>query len=134
MTPVSGDSRRVILVVDDAEGCVATLDLVLQTMPGVEVQSTPSAEAALARLEHLEHATVSAVITDVHLPDMTGLELVSRIRENPRFRRLPILVVSADPDPLTPGRALTLGANAYFAKPFSPSAMRKKLEELIHAS
>ena len=131
MKPVSVDSRQVILVVDDAEGCVATLDLVLQTMPGVEVQSTPSAEAAL---ERLEHATVSAVITDVHLPNMTGLELVSRIRENPRFRRLPILVVSADPDPLTPGRALTLGANAYFAKPFSPSAMRKKLEELIHAS
>jgi CheY-like chemotaxis protein len=65
---------------------------------------------------------------------MTGLELVARIRENPRFRTLPILVVSADPDPATPARALSLGANAYFAKPYSPSAMRKKLEELIHAA
>ena len=64
---------------------------------------------------------------------MTGLELVARIREDPRFRSLPILVVSADTDPSTPARALGLGANAYFAKPFSPSAMRKKLEELIHA-
>ena len=131
---VSVNLRRIILVVDDAEGCVATLDLVLQTLPGVEVQSAPSAEAALARLEYLEHDTVSAVITDVHLPDMTGLELISRIREDPRFHLLPILVVSADADPLTPGRALGLGANAYFAKPFSPSAMRKKLEELMHAS
>jgi CheY-like chemotaxis protein len=58
---------------------------------------------------------------------------VTRIRQNPRFRSLPILVVSADADPSTPGRALGLGANAYFAKPFSPSAIRKKLEELIHA-
>jgi CheY-like chemotaxis protein len=128
--PVSPVSK-IILVVDDAEGCVATLDLVLQTMPGVEVRSEPSAEAAL---RFLKHDTVSAVITDVHLPEMTGLELISCIREDPRFRRLPILVVSADADPLTPGRALGLGANAYFAKPFSPSAMRRKLEELIYAS
>ncbi|HEY2842342.1 MAG TPA: response regulator [Bryobacteraceae bacterium] len=120
-----------ILVVDDAEDCIATMDLALQALPGVVVQPAASAEAALAQLER---GRVSAVITDIHLPAMSGLELVARIREDPRFRLLPILVVSADTDPATPARALGLGANAYFAKPFSPSAMRKKLEELIHAS
>jgi CheY-like chemotaxis protein len=122
-----------ILVVDDSEDCLATMDLALQTLPGVVIRPTLSAEAALLALEDREHDTVSAVITDIHLPEMTGLELVTRIRQNPRFRSLPILVVSADADPSTPGRALGLGANAYFAKPFSPSAMRKKLEELIYA-
>ena len=119
-----------ILVVDDAEDCIATLHLALETLPGVVIRPALSAEAALA---DLESATFAAVITDIHLPEMTGLELVARIRENPRFRSLPILVVSADADPSTPGRALGLGANAYFAKPFSPGAMRKKLEELIYA-
>ena len=118
-----------ILVVDDAEDCIATLDLALQSLPGVEIQPALSAEAAL---DLLESGTVSAVITDVHLPEMTGLELVARIRQDARFRRLPILVVSADTDPSTPARALDLGANAFFAKPYSPSVMRKKLEELIH--
>ena len=120
-----------ILVVDDAEDCIATLDLALQAVPGIVIRAQKSAEAALA---FLERDTVSAVITDIHLPEMTGLELVTRIRKDPRFRTLPILVVSADTDPETPARALDLGANAYFAKPYSPSAMRKKLEELIHAS
>jgi CheY-like chemotaxis protein len=120
-----------ILVVDDAEDCIATLDMALQTIPGVAIRPAASAEAAL---EQLESGTVAAVITDVQLPEMTGLELVARIRDDPRFRSLPILVVSADADPSTPGRALGLGADAYFAKPFSPSAVRKKLEELIHAS
>ena len=120
-----------ILVVDDEEDCIATLDLALEGLPGVAIWPALSAEAALA---DLESGTFSAVITDIHLPEMTGLELVARIRENPRFRSLPILVVSADADPSTPARALGLGANAYFTKPFSPSAMRKKLEELIHAS
>ena len=119
-----------ILLVDDSEDCIATLDFALQTLPGIVIRKSLSAEGALAALES---DTVSAVITDIHLPEMTGLELVARIREDPRFRSLPILVVSADADPSTPARALGLGANAYFAKPFSPSAMRKKLEELINA-
>jgi CheY-like chemotaxis protein len=123
-----------VLVVDDAEDCIVTMDLALQALPDVVVRPARSAEAALAELADAKSDTVSAVITDVHLPEMTGLELVARIRKDPRFRSLPILVVSADADPSTPGRALGLGANAYFAKPFSPSAIRKKLEELIHAS
>jgi CheY-like chemotaxis protein len=119
-----------ILVVDDSEDCIATLDLALQTLPGVVLRPSLSAEAALIALDS---DTVSAVITDIHLPEMSGLELVTRIRQDPRFHSLPVVVLSADTDPSTPARALALGANAYFAKPFSPSAMRKKLEELIHA-
>ena len=120
---------KTILVVDDEEDCIATLQLALETLADVVIRPALSAEAALRALES---GTFSAVITDIHLPEMTGLELVERIRKIPRFRSLPVLVLSADPDPSTPARALGLGANAYFAKPFSPSAMRKKLEELIH--
>ena len=119
-----------ILVVDDSEDCIATLDLALQTLPDVVLRPSLSAEAALIALDS---DTVSAVITDIHLPEMSGLELVTRIRQDPRFHSLPLVVLSADADPSTPARALALGANAFFAKPFSPSAMRKKLEELIHA-
>jgi CheY-like chemotaxis protein len=119
-----------ILVVDDSEDCIATLDLALQALPGAVLRPSLSAEAALIALDS---DTVSAVITDIHLPEMSGLELVTRIRQDPRFHSLPVVVLSADADPSTPARALALGANAYFAKPFSPSAMRKKLEELIHA-
>ncbi len=120
-----------ILVVDDAVDSIATLNLALEPLSGIVIRTALSAEAALAELES---GTFAAVITDIHLPEMNGLELVARIRGNPRFRSIPVLVVSADADPSTPARALSLGANAYFAKPFSPSAMRKKLEELIHAS
>ena len=120
-----------VLVVDDAIDSIATLKLALESLADLEIRTALSAEAALSELES---GTFAAVITDIHLPEMSGLDLVTRIRENPRFRTIPILVVSADADPRTPALALSLGAHAYFAKPFSPSAMRKKLEELIHAS
>lgn len=122
---------RTILLVDDAEDCVATLDLALQAVPGVTVISAPSAEHALPLLDS-DH--VAALVTDLHLPSMTGMELIAYVREQPRHRSLPIIVVSATPDPSASAQAFAAGANAFFAKPFSPGALRKKLEELIHAS
>lgn len=119
-----------VLLVDDAEDCLFTLDVALQGMPGVVIRSARSAEDALAVLAR---EPVSAIITDVHLPAMTGLELIARIRREPEFRALPIVVVSADADPAAPQAALESGANAYFTKPFSPGAVRKKLEDLIYA-
>jgi CheY-like chemotaxis protein len=123
-------ARRTILVVDDAEDCLTTLDLVLETLPGVVVQAAPSAESALVVLETVD---VCAVVTDVHLPRMSGLELTAHIRAQPRWKGLPVVVLSADPNPDTPQNALRVGADAYFSKPFSPGAVRKRLEELIHA-
>jgi two-component system chemotaxis response regulator CheY len=122
-------NSRTILVVDDAEDCAATLDLALQMLPGVVVLTAASAEAALVLLER---DGLAAMITDIHLPKMSGLELISHLRAQPRWRALPILVVSADTDPGTPAHAIGLGANAYFAKPFSPGAVRRKLEELMN--
>jgi len=90
-----------------------------------------TAEEALLILDSTE---IAAVITDIHLPSMDGFELVSRLRNQPRFANLPILVTSGDPDPDSPKRALSLGANAYFPKPYSPSAIRRKVKELIHAT
>src|SRR5262249_5883463 len=68
------------------------------------------------------------------LPAMSGLELIARIRENPGYARLPVVAISAVADPEAPQRAFRLGADAFFPKPFSPSAVRRKVEELIHAT
>jgi two-component system chemotaxis response regulator CheY len=123
------DAPLTVLLIDDREDCLTTLDLALQQVNGVVLRSARTAEEAW---DVLRRFPIAAVITDIQLPNMTGLELISRIRREADFKRLPIMVVSADPDPATPGHALRLGANAYFAKPFSPGAIRKKLEELIY--
>jgi CheY-like chemotaxis protein len=50
----------------------------------------------------------------------------------PGLQAIPILVVSAAADPAAPRDALASGANAFFPKPFSPAAVRRKLEELMY--
>jgi CheY-like chemotaxis protein len=118
-----------VLVVDDAEDCLATLALALEATPGFAIRFARTAEAGLAVLRE---EAVSAVITDLQLPVMTGLELIALIRGQERFSALPILAISAATDPHAPQAALDSGANAFFGKPFSPGAVRRKLEELIY--
>lgn len=119
----------VVLIVDDAGACRATLEIALQALTA-EVRSTASAEEALTIINRCE---ISAVITDLHLPAMDGFELIQRIRALPRWSRLPILVTSGDSDPRTPARVMGAGANAFFPKPYSPAAVRQKLEQLMDA-
>jgi DNA-binding NarL/FixJ family response regulator len=122
---------RHVLIVDDAADCLSTLEVAMGSLSDTTVIGAGSAEEAM---DILNSRTVSGVITDLELPEMSGLDLIAHIRGAAKTARLPIVVVSADTDPATPEAALRLGANAFFSKPFSPSAVRKKLEELIHGS
>ncbi len=120
-------------MVDDAETCAATLELAFAEIPEVDVSLAATATDAL-RILSGEQAPICAVVTDLNLPSMDGFELIRLIRADPRHARVPIIVTSADPDPRTPGRTYALGADAYFAKPYSPALVRKKLEQLLNAN
>lgn len=120
---------RKILIVEDVDICAATLEIALLINPDLIVESATTAEEALQRMLADD---ISALITDIHLPKMDGFELIQTIRSQPRFKSLPILVISGDSDPATPGRLRTLGADAYFSKPYSPAEVRQKLEQLMY--
>jgi CheY-like chemotaxis protein len=123
-------SAVTILVVEDSPDCSTTLEIALGSLNGVEIALAGSAEEALRAIER---GGISAVVTDLHLPSMDGLELLARLRADARHSHLPIVIISGDADPRTPERAMGSGATAYFAKPYSPGAVRRTLEELIHA-
>lgn len=121
-----------VLIVDDTETSATALELACAAIPGVETSFVPSAVDAIRMLESLD--TICAVVTDVRMPAVDGFELIRFIRTYSRCRRMPVIVVSGDTDPETPERILKLGADAYFPKPFSPAAIRQKLEQLLHVN
>jgi DNA-binding NtrC family response regulator len=122
---------RIVLIVEDTELCRDTLEVALMKLPNLSVQSVTTAEEALQWLDANE---VCALVTDLHLPQMNGFELIEAVRRGPWHASLPILVISGDSDPRISTRVTKLGANAFFAKPFSPAAVRHTLERLIEAS
>jgi CheY-like chemotaxis protein len=117
-----------ILLVEDELAFGATLRVAFEAGGALSVEHTATAEQALAILRE---RPVSVLITDIDLPSMDGLELIQKVRAEPRFSALPIIVTSAAADPATRERALRLGAAAFFSKPYSLFAIRHKIEELI---
>src|SRR5579862_8771415 len=111
---------RTVLIVEDSDTSADTLEIALLSLPNVSIAHAPTGRKAW---QLLQRERVSAIITDLHMPHMDGFELIERV---------PIIVVSGDSDPATPDKVRRLGADAYFAKPYSPAAVREVLERLLH--
>jgi two-component system chemotaxis response regulator CheY len=122
---------RTVLIVEDTDLVREALEVALARVPNLEVRAVPTAEEAL---RHLSDTNICALVTDLHLPCMSGFDLIAAVRSRPGSPALPILVISGDTDPRTPSRLAGLGVSAYFPKPYSPAEVRSKLEQLINAS
>jgi CheY-like chemotaxis protein len=127
-----GVGSRSVLIVDDSESAMAALEVALLAIPGLAVLTATSGAEALRILNGSNQ--VAAVITDLNMPRMDGYELIRRLRSDERLSATPVVVISADTDPTTPGRVAQLGISAYFAKPFSPAEVRRKLEQILDAT
>lgn len=122
-----------ILIVDDSETCITNLEIAIGGMPGVRVALASSGAEAIRSLQR-EGESISAVVTDIRMPGLDGFALIRYIRSDRTHFSIPIIVVSGDTDPDTPARTSQLGANAFFAKPYSPLAVRRTLEMLLHGA
>lgn len=125
---------KTILIVEDSETCAETLQIALETMPGLNTMVLQSLAAALAALRNDEN-NIAALVTDLHMPRCAasegGFELIRQLRAEVRYASLPVLLISGDSDPQLPQRALAHGVDAFFSKPYSPAAVRRKLEQLL---
>ncbi|HYL34916.1 MAG TPA: response regulator [Bryobacteraceae bacterium] len=126
----TGGATKTILIVEDVETCAAALEIAFSSAAGLKTLTAKTAEEALQLLDQ-DREAFSALITDFELPEMDGLELIERIRARARFSRLPIIVVTGSTDPDVAGRLRSCGADAVFAKPYSPTLVREKLEQLL---
>ena len=71
------------------------------------------------------------MITDINMPMMDGLKLISVIRGNARTKTLPIIIVTTEGAEEDRKRGLALGADAYIPKPIQPSELLKTVAALL---
>lgn len=72
-----------------------------------------------------------AVILDVMLPRLSGIEMCRKLRDDPRTSRLPVVMLSARTEPEDKRRGIESGASSYLTKPCSPSEVVKIVKSLI---
>ena len=121
-------TKRQVLVVDDDEQLCALVRATLE-LEGIEVQDAGHViEAEKMILERVP----DAVVLDVGLPGIDGLFYTQRLRESPRTRHLPIVVISGSAQ--TEQLAEDSGATAYLRKPFDPLELLSLLQGLMGAT
>ena len=118
-----------VLIVDDSSSMRAVVKKTLAAA-GYAVQTCLEAPDGAQALEILRQQEVDVVLSDLHMPNMDGIELLRRLHKEGRVPACFILVT-------TEGRkdrlkeALGLGARGYVSKPFHPEGLRKILTLLV---
>jgi two-component system response regulator len=107
-----------ILHVEDNPDDVMLVGLAF-TKAGVSanLEVATDGEKAIAALENKAEALPSCVLLDIKLPSISGFEVLSWIRGQPRFKRLPVIMLTSSMLPHDINRAYDLGANSYLVKP-----------------
>lgn len=116
-----------VLIADDEPNIVISLEF-LMDQSGYEVAVAGNGEEALAQLAAFRP---DLVLLDVMLPVISGFEVCQRIRENPEWNRVRILMLSAKGRELDISKGMALGADAYITKPFSTKELVERVRSLL---
>ena len=121
-----------LVVIDDDEEVSKMIVHHFERRLGHEVQTFGQAEPALQHLVKNPGST-DLVLVDLGLPDISGFEFISKVRDSEGGRDVPIVVVSARTGLQERARALDVGADAFIEKPFSLKLVEKKVQALLRA-
>jgi two-component system, chemotaxis family, chemotaxis protein CheY len=84
-------------------------------------------------LKKLSGESIDLILTDINMPVMDGLKLVSLVRQNAQTKSIPIIIITTEGAEEDRERGLALGANACISKPIQSSHLIKTISELLTA-
>jgi len=119
-----------VLIVDDSPVMRSFIRRVM-SLSGFEVGECWEAANGEEALEELKRHSVDVILTDINMPKMNGEEFLQRLEQEGTLRSVPALVISTDATKNRILRMLSLGAEGYMTKPFSPESLREELERIL---
>ena len=121
-----GETIATALVVDDSRAIRTILSKTLREL-GFEVREAANGKEALELIQ-AEKSAVTLILLDWNMPEMNGLDLLKRLRENPKLSSLVVVMVTAETEVDRIAEALEAGANEYVMKPFTKDIIVGKLQ------
>lgn len=117
-----------LLLVDDEPGVRVSVKEYLQEVGGFEVQVASNADEAW---QMMQQKTPDLVISDVMMPQVDGYQFLKRLREDPRFKSLPVVFLTARGMTSDRIQGYQAGVDAYLPKPFDPDELVAIVENLL---
>jgi two-component system chemotaxis response regulator CheY len=121
-------SHLFALIVDDSPAMRRQLATALQRVPGLRaVEAGDGADA----WRKLASGTFDILLTDVNMPTLDGLKLISLVRAGGAHQRVPIVVITTEGAEADRRRALSLGADGYLVKPVQANQVVEQVKLLL---
>lgn len=105
-------------------------DFVVSALESAGRYEVRAVESGIAALQEVARNPWSAVITDINMPDISGIELIRLVRGQKAHDRVIILAISTDGAATDIERAMSAGADSYLVKPFAAEDLVRSLEEI----
>ncbi len=119
-----------ILIVDDEPSIIVPVQFLME-QNGYYVMVAFSGEEAM---EIIAEKKVDLILLDIMLPVIDGFEVCQRVRENPQWNKIKIILLTALGSDANVEKGLALGADAYITKPLSNVDIVEKVKELLENS
>jgi DNA-binding response OmpR family regulator len=116
-----------VLIADDEPNIVVSLEFLMK-QKGYAVRVAATGEDALNAIGDFGP---DLILLDVMMPRMSGYDLCQRVRENPHWRDIKIIMLSAKGRDVEVTKGMAVGADAYVTKPFSTKDLIAKVHELL---
>lgn len=117
------------LVVEDSPTMRQLISFALKRVRGAKIVE---ASDGIDALKKLSAGRFDLVLTDINMPIMDGLKLVSLIRSDDNHKSMPIIIITTEGADEDRKKGLALGANAYLPKPIQTAELLKLVKELVN--
>ena len=116
------------LIVEDSPTMRQLISFSLKRFKGCKIVEAVDGVDALKKLQGEE---VDMILTDINMPVMDGLKLVTLVKQNPKLRDIPIVIITTEGAQEDRDKGLSLGADAYISKPIQSSGLLKIITEIL---
>ncbi len=118
---------KTILIVDDSESIREVVSFTLKN-EGYDVLVGVDGKDAL---KFLDGSHIDLIITDLHMPEMNGIEFIKSVRATDQYKRIPILFLTTESQASKKMEAKEAGATGWIIKPFVPAKLIAALKKVL---
>lgn len=119
-----------VLIVDDSISMRAVIKKVV-TISGFQMEKCIEAGNGRQAMEKLAENWVDAIISDINMPEVNGLELLDLLSQDETLKAIPVIMITTEGSEQRMQEAFARGAKGFIKKPFLPEEIKKVLYEVI---
>ncbi len=115
------------MIVDDSSSLRTVVALALKRAGYAVIEAADGLDA----IAKLDGTKINLIISDVNMPKLNGIEFVTQVKKNPRYKFTPIIMLTTEGQDAKKEEGRAAGAKAWIVKPFNPPVLLDAVAKLI---